>query len=405
MNLLGRTITLLLMIPIVLTLICAFWAFNINRVAMDPMTYKGALEAQNFYTSLLPAFIDAAASSSTDPQLKAGFQSLVDNMSLADWTSVSDALVLKDWLKPQVDRNIDRFFSWLDGTTNTPSIAFNLTELKTNLSNTDKTKSVANIMIPRMPVCTKEQTQAIKDFGPTGDPTKLPLCDPSKKELRDNMTTGFTEVLAAVSDKIPAQWTLAEQIKLVDPGINGRGLTERQLDQFRAQIWVFQRLIAVLFLIPLGLMSLIVILVVRSGKQFFRWVGWGLVATGILTAITWFLLPTLGLAMHYSPQHGQEFGQSGQLISGLAIGLVTSITSALSYGLLIQIAVALVLGFIAVALSIILPGPPPQVTKQDVQAEEALTRAQFAMSPAGATPVPMPTPPPMPGSSSTNAPS
>src|SRR5262249_17588386 len=159
------------------------------------------------------------------------------------------------------------------------------------------------------------------------DPTKMPLCDPGKKELRDTMATGFTQILAALSEQIPNQWAFTEQLKKVDSPSNGsNGLSELRLHQFRAEIWLFQRLITLLFLIPIGLMSIIVLIAVRSGKQFFRWLGWGLIVSAIITALTWLLLPTVALAMHFSPEQVHEMGQSGQLIGSLVGGVVTSIT-------------------------------------------------------------------------------
>lgn len=399
MSLLSRLFALCLMIPIVLVTPCAFWSFNVNRVAMDPATYTRALETDNFYTSLLPAFIDGAANApTTDPQVKVAFNSLIQNMSVGDWGNVSEKLVPANWLSGQIDGNIIRFFEWLDGSKPVPNIVFDLKELKANLSNTNKTRSVADIMIPRLPPCTKEQQAQIKNAPPTGDPTKLPLCDPEKKDLRDTMAIGFAQILVALNEQIPNQWTLADQLKKVDsPSSGPHGLSELRLDQIRAQIWLLQRMIALLFLIPLALLSIIIIVAIRSGKQFFRWLGWALIASAIITAMTWLLLPTIALALHFSPDQVQDMGQSGQLIGSLVAGVVTSITSALSYGLLIQIAIAGGIGFVAVALSILLPGLPPQVTKEDVRTEEAFMKAQFAAaSTAGSTPIPGPTPTSMP---------
>jgi hypothetical protein len=150
------------------------------------------------------------------------------------------------------------------------------------------------------------------------------------------------------------------------------------------------RLTVLLFLIPLGLLSLIVLIGIRSGKQFFRWTGWGLIVSGILALLPVPFLPTLALGVAGGQQGNVQpgFGESGRLIGSMLSGMVHSILSSLSMAVLIQVAIAIGLGFVAVVIAVLLPQPEPEVTRQDVRREEQ----QLAQAMSQQSPVPLPTP-------------
>ena len=65
MRFLGRAFGLLLILLILFVTPVAFWALNLDRVTMNPQTYKTALKSQHFYDNLLPALVDGAASNAT----------------------------------------------------------------------------------------------------------------------------------------------------------------------------------------------------------------------------------------------------------------------------------------------------------------------------------------------------
>src|SRR5258708_22307073 len=150
MRLLGRAIGILLILLILFVTPVAFWAFNLDRVTMNPQTYKTALKSQHFYDNLLPALVDGAASNtSSDKTIRAASQALIDNMSPQDLTLLSAKLLPATWLQQELTGNIDRFFDWLNGSGTTPDISFNLTTLKARLTCADA-RSAAQIIIPKL---------------------------------------------------------------------------------------------------------------------------------------------------------------------------------------------------------------------------------------------------------------
>src|SRR5436309_7280898 len=151
MRFLGRAFGILLIVLIVFVTPVAFWAFNLDRVAMNPQTYKTALKSQHFYDNLLPALVDGAASNDTaDKSIRTASQALIENMLPDDWTLLSEKLLPSNLLQQELTGNIDRFFEWLGGSGTTPDISFNLSTLKAKLTSADA-RSAAQIIIPKLP--------------------------------------------------------------------------------------------------------------------------------------------------------------------------------------------------------------------------------------------------------------
>src|SRR5258708_5549482 len=138
MSCLGRLFGLVLILLILIITPLAFWAFNVDRVALNPQTYKTALRSQNFYNTLLPALVDAtAANDEGDPQIRSAAAALVKNMSPDDWALLSDKLLPSDWLQTQIVANIDQFFAWINGSHSFPDVRFDLSLLKEKLTSSD----------------------------------------------------------------------------------------------------------------------------------------------------------------------------------------------------------------------------------------------------------------------------
>jgi hypothetical protein len=395
----GRMVSFPLFLLILVVTPVAFWAFSLQRVVLSPQTYKTAMQAQNLYNDLLPALVEnLAASSETDPQLKAGLKSLLSNMTVEDWTAVSRSLLPPTWLQTQLEGTIDRLFDWIGGTSVAPGIRLELEEIKTRLTSPDA-RSAAAIVVPKLRPCTANQTAAIKNAPPDQGLDKLPVCSPGEPDLRQVVIDRVSATLNALGANLPVRWDLSEQLRKLDVGpvagapagqqAQGHNVTEFDLAQFRAFIWLLSRLTVLLFLIPLGLLSLIVLIGIRSGKQFFRWTGWGLIVSGILTLLPVPFLPTLALGVAGGQQGNVQpgFGESGRLIGSMLSGMVHSILSSLSMAVLIQVAIAIGLGFVAVVIAVLLPQPEPELTRQDVRREEQ----QLAQAMSQQSPVPLPT--------------
>jgi hypothetical protein len=393
MGLVGRLLGMLLIVLILLMTPCAFWVFNLERVALDPQTYRTALQTQNVYNDLLPALVDGAASDSNlDSDHREALRALLNNMSVEDWATLADKLLPPSWLQQQVEGNIERFFTWLDGARATPGISFDLQALKTKLSGQSAQEAVA-VIVPKLPECTPDQVAVLQQVAQgQAVGNAFPLCSPQAADLRQTESAALLSTLNAVGRQLPSRWDLNEQIRKADVSPGTQHLTEFDLNRFRAVIWFQSRASLVLFLIPLALLFLIVIVTIRSGKQFFRWTGWGLIASGLLTLLPVPFMPGLLLGTFAGPQANMQadFGDNARLLASLISGMVHSVVSGLTMAVLLQVAVVIAIGFVAVLLSVLLPAPEPDVTRQDLLLEQSQLAAQMASDPfsLGMTPVP-----------------
>ncbi len=385
MHWLGRALALILTVLILIITPAAFWIFNFQRVALNPQTYKDALRSQNVYEDLLPALIDALATDGNlDSANREALKGLVNNMSPEEWGILSERLLPPSWLQTQVEGNINRIFSWLDAARPTPGINFDLTELKTRLSDNSTARQAVTVVVPRLPACTATQNSQIDQAVSAGSFDKFPLCNPGSSDRRQVMVETLTNVLNALGKQLPDHWDLNEQLR---QAARGQRVND-DLGQLRALIWLQSRLTVLLFLVPLALLCMIVIVMIRSGKQFFRWTGWALIGSGLLTLIPVPFMPglTLGLFAGSRTNIQAGFGESGRLLTSLIGGMVASIASSLTLAVLLQVAVVIGLGFAAVVISVLLPQPEPEVTKQQVQLEQMSQVSQIPLVPQTAQP-------------------
>jgi len=380
---LGRSIGIILALLILLATPCAFWTFNLERVALNSQTYTNAMRAQHFYDGLVPALVDgAAAATNVDPAVKAYLNALLNNLSGEDWAQISALLLPPSWVQTQMESNITRFFDWLNGTSVTPGVQFDLRPIKSNFT-IAKARNVVSIVIAKLPTCTPDEETKLTAAA-AGEPVEdATLCNPAANDLREKVVNSLGSSLVNLGDKLPERWDLVEQLRKAEPNARGQRITEFDLAQFRAAVWLQSRLSVLLFLIPLALLSIIVIVTVRSGKEFFRWTGWVLVLSGLITLIPVPFYPAWlgGLAAGPGVENG--FGENGRIMAVLIGGMVTSLTTALTLAVLIQVAVVIVLGLVAVGVSILLPAPPPDVSLKDVEREAALAAQQASYTPPG----------------------
>jgi hypothetical protein len=407
----GRTLALLLVVVIVLITPCAFWMFNLQRVALDAQTYTSALQKQNVYQDFLPALVDIAATNEdSTPAERLTFRALLNNTSMAEWVSLSDKLLPPSWLQEQIEGNINRFFAWIDGSRPIPDINFDLATLKVALR--ENAQSAAADIFPKLPNCNADQEKELTNLSAQAA-GRIPICNSQDSNLDKVVTDHLTNTFIALGTSLPDRWDLAEQIHKGETGSNDARFTEFDLVRVRSGIWVQSRLTILLFLIPLALLSLIVIVAIRSGKSFFRWTGWALIGSGLLALLPVPFFPglVLGTVANVQPGIHEGFGEGGRIVASLLGGMMGSMMAGLTLSVMVQVGIAIIVGFLAVALSVILPAPEPspeleQPTLQPMPAAAGMmgNNPTFGSTPRplGSTPRPMgSTPISMPPSVST----
>jgi hypothetical protein len=387
---LRQTIGLFFLFGIFLATPCAFWSYTVMSVTLNQDTYKQAIDASALNASLLPGLaagiadsqqIDVHTSPATpdthppdphvaNPTVQRNLQVISDQLSADDWNQISTLLLPSGWLQRQLNNNISAGFDWLNGMgDNLPQFHFDLTELKQSLSNKDNVQSAMAIIVPKMPACTGEQIQNDRNAkaDKAADTMKnFLICNPELDKDQQFMIDTLTQLILTFSANIPPYIDFQEEFfkSVGTPAVQQRAIT--QFNIVRDQIIVAQRLILLLFLVPLGLFSIIIILTIRSAKAFFRWVGWGLMLSGIITLIPIPIVSGFASIANLKAAIIQSPGAQNPLFTSLFIGIATSISQRLSNTLLIVVAILFVVGFIALILSVLMPHPEPEITTQVV---------------------------------------
>ena len=173
---------------------------------------------------------------------------------------------------------------------------------------------------------------------------------------------------------------MAEELKSPDvsQSLHGPGqMKPFALEQARAIIWLQSRLMVTLFLIPIALLCLIVIVTIRSGKEFFRWLGWALILSGFVSLLPVLIVPLAsGGDAKVAPFANDAAGVGELAFNALARAVTQSVISTLTISVLLQVAALIVIGLVAVFVSVLLKPREPELT------DEEFTALMAAQTPA-----------------------
>jgi hypothetical protein len=231
-------------------------------------------------------------------------------------------------------------------------------------------------------------------------------CQPQNALLREEMTARLTASKDRILAELPEQLDLLEHLEdpesasndTVSNNENSATFSRAQLNEFRSTIRLWQRTIVTIFLIPASLLSMIVIVTVRSSKSFFRWMGCPIMLGSIVTLFPLIFLPFLISSTGSQSERdvAQGFATGGELVAEIMVnGMARLVIAEFTMPVLQQSAILLVLGFVCMVLSILVnePGEPqPQIvytsTPYPMQAYQTMNTP---ITPTGSTPV-MPPP-------------
>jgi len=259
-NIFAKIIAVLFTALFIITALIALIAFNVERQAFNPATYKRALVNESFYQqfpALMGNMVSKNLGNSAPP-----FAKLI---SAKDWKFLIENLLPAEQLRIMTEDAITQFFAYVNGEIQTPYISF--APLKHSLASPNGLNAVLSI-IRSKPNCTLEQlARIVTSF-------ELELCNPPTQVLE--LAAPFMQAqLKAVAAAIP------DQVALIS--------TDTAAQQSRTQTLRELRLVMRLSpLIPLALLFAITLLAVRTFKGWLNWWGWPLLLTGLPGAIIGF---------------------------------------------------------------------------------------------------------------------
>lgn len=273
----ARVLAAILAVVFVLATPAVLFAFNLERIAFNPNTYKQALTEVGFYDNA-PTLVAGLISDSVEknPQDNKELASL----SRSDIQDIATALIPQGWVKEQTDSVIDQLFAWLASDEPVLRVQVSLTAVKKEFAGPAGTK-VLQTVINSWPECTTTQIAAAAAAIQAGNMSRLPTCKPPAS-LIPEMTPYLGQLAAQGSTSIP------DTVDLASP--NGVPARISPQDDPRPNLRLYRGVMLFSPILPALLMVAIVILAVRSWKNLAYWMGIPLVIAAILGALVAFLM-------------------------------------------------------------------------------------------------------------------
>ena|GEM_PF-652541 len=391
MKYLGWFLAFLAALLLVPGIACAAWSFSAGQMLLSADTYKNAFLRQDAYAIFIPALFPALAGrlpdANGDPDGVAHeFLEVVETLDERAWASIAEEVTPPEWLRRELERNLDSFFAWLNGETPTLELAIDTAFLREQLSGESGQRMIDRI-IRSWPPCTNEQIAALRRIDTQAGDDVLPHCQPPDEYLATStavLSTQLQSIVRQIPDVIP------------DPEQITSPQARLRLEELKRSVRLARALVIELWLLPVALLALIVFFAVRSLKSFGRWAGWTLIVGGILTLlpIPLLLSPLLMSPFASSLATSMDTGEIALTIEGesvpgpageevymtlIAEGMLRSVIGELTLPVLIQSAVVIGLGFAALVVSALARSP------EEVQADELHTLATASITPTQAS--------------------
>ncbi|PJF40717.1 MAG: hypothetical protein D6737_03505 [Chloroflexi bacterium] len=320
---------------------------------LKPGTFKDGLDDQNIYPDIVPVVLPAILAANNNPDNIV--TRIRDSVGDEQWRAIAAELVPPEWVQAQVETGIDNYFAWLDGDSTAIDKMLDTQIVRQRLRGVQAERAVDLIMVSAKPCSVEEIARLRRIARGAGASDAIPVCHPpNDSDLTMLERQLLLDQLHHIADVIETQ-----DVSLV--GLFG-GREAR--DTMLAQRLTFQSMpdfIALFYLVPLALTTLVVVLVVRSLKSFGRWTGWISIASGLIALIPLAILPLaiIGSFEGDSVVNGGKLDAETQLfLVRLTTGLLTSMFTAFSEPVLAQAFILVVLGLILLAIAAFAPNMP-----------------------------------------------
>ena len=376
MRCLGKLLGLGLVITFVMVWPLSIWTYNTQRIVLDVDTYKNLFDDKDFYAELVPGVLPALLEGQDQPAPPPGEVALLDVINNLDdhtWANIAPELVPVEWVEYEVETNLDTFLTWLEGDRDDLVLVFHTDPLRRRLADSPGELTI-NRIIEAMPPCDPTQEREFEAFTGSEPNAAFPYCRPNQPDLRDDLHRILDDARRnAVGDlqtdlDVIHEMEVASQEHTQD---QEKVFTRPELDRFRSGVRLWRNLLALYLLVPAALLSLVVIIAIRSSKTFFRWMGWSLMISSLFALVPFVFLPLIVSDLHVEAELREGFATGGDLIAEV-VGqrLIRLLIGAFTWPILIQSALLIGIGFAGVVLSVLLndPDAPPEVIAAAVPA-------------------------------------
>jgi hypothetical protein len=204
---------------------------------------------------------------------------ILANLSPADRVEIAQILFPENWLKTQVQENINNLMNWFESEEPMPSFIIDLEPLRIELKQGGSLQ-IAEIWVDSLLACTNEQEMELEEALQRSNPIGDRLCKP-REELRQRLVDFTGQQLLQKLEDMPSDISLLDQ--------EGLENSVNTLDQLRHNILGFLLLMRWMRLLPFLFLGIIMTLVIRSWQDVRKW--WGIpVGLGSLITLVVILL-------------------------------------------------------------------------------------------------------------------
>ncbi len=340
----GRTLAVFLVMGIVPLFVVAACNFAFAQTMINPETYRTAFANPDIFNDLLPvtlpAIIDAAATQDSDTATQGALAQIslgaigerVARENREAWQEITNLLIPPEWLENQFNQVIDILFGVIEGDFAALETSMDLTEIRSRLTG-DAAKQATTLLLEAAPACTRTETDIIRTIASGGDDV-LPICKSEDETLYATSYNILVNWLNIIGAKLPAgDTTFADFWQISRDNARALNLFVQLNFQF----------ISLTYLCPLGLLSLVVFLAVRSLKGFGAWAGVTALITGIGVLLMLLLLRVVFASFWIDAMPANELEV---LMRQVFSSILLSVLAQSSAALLLQSALFIGLGFV-----------------------------------------------------------
>lgn len=357
-NCLSRLSGIILGLTFVMIFPITVWIFNMNRTGLQAETYLEALSDQSIYEQLTPLILPALAEGNVEREVRQGrlnFRSVIENLKPQDWEAITQEIIPPSYVRQQAERNLTVFFAYINGEEAYFDLEFDTSILRQNLLGRPGDQMISRIAASWNP-CRPEQEATLQAFlnEQTAD---FPYCRPASSELQRGVFTALSDAKDEIAQELPETWNA--RVKYAERN----DLTLRDADIFyyealQRPIALSRELYPMAFLIPSGLLAMILITSVTSTKSFFAWMGWPLILTGILTLLPLMIVPLIVTGLSTGPSNRPTTESDITVLQEQAFnGMILSLVRSFSMPILIQGAALVGGGFLLTFIAFLMPQP------------------------------------------------
>lgn len=322
--------------------------FAIEASVFNRATYDAVLEDDVIFEELLarilPLVLQAPEADITLDDVEAPVRIQDIAIALEDdpdiWEDVTSTLLPADWVQTTITQLVDVFFGITSGDIDQIEQEVDLTIIRSRLVGEDAINA-AQLIIQEAPTCSLDQRDSLRRII-DGATEILPICNPQDPILQQASVTAIQDWFASIADRLADdRVTVAEFLNTTRDEVRAGSIS---VDL------IFNQALILFYLCPMALLSLVVILSVRSLSGFGKWVGSVSITVGglillIILALQLFAFGSIASIFENSTTPIEAF------ISRFVSALVRSAITASSTSLLTQSALFIGFGFILFALA------------------------------------------------------